>query len=202
MGLEGSVVAMLCRGSEPDRAIAVALAEAGADIALGTITKAQPEEFSTASIANEVWAIGREQFNTVLDAADPTASAAFAAEVVDRLGRCDAVVLAPGPVAVIETDELSRDEWDQLSLEGVSAPLIAGLAFSRVIERGGGGTIVVVVDAAAHADVAGGMIAESLRAMAANMGMSWAKRKLRVVAVSRDGAPEQVVGALSRQPGS
>ena len=77
--------------------IAVALAEAGADLALGTVSVAQVEEFSTASIANEVWAIGREQFNSVLDASDPAAAAAFAAEVCDRLGRCDAVVIAPGP---------------------------------------------------------------------------------------------------------
>jgi hypothetical protein len=66
--LEGRVVALICRGSEEDRAIAVALAEAGANLALGTVTRAQEEEFSTASIANEVWAIGREQFNRVLTA--------------------------------------------------------------------------------------------------------------------------------------
>ena len=78
--LEGRVIALVCRGSEADRAIAVALAEAGANLALGTVTRTQDEEFSTASIANEVWAMGREQFNRVIDAADP----AEAAEVAER----------------------------------------------------------------------------------------------------------------------
>jgi len=196
-GLAGKAVAMVCRGSESDRAIAVALAEAGADIALGTISRAQAEEFSTASIANEVWAIGREQFNTVLDAAEPADAAAFAAEMADRLGRCDAIVIAPGAAPEVDFDELSRDEWDGFALGGLTAPLVVAQAFSRVIERSGGGTVVVVVDPAAHGDVAGSMINEGLRALAANLGIAWNKRPLRAVMLSRDGAAERVTAALS-----
>lgn len=196
-GLQNMVVALVCRGSEADRAIAVALAEAGADLALGTITPVQVEEFSTASIANEIWAIGREQFNSVLDSADPSAAAAFAAEVIDRLGRCDAVVIAPGPVPSVDFDELSRDEWDVIASSGLTAPLISAQAFSRVIERGGGGAIVLVVDAAPHGDVAGTILNEGLRAMAANMGIAWRDRKMRALVVSREGSPEQIVAALS-----
>ena len=196
--LDGKVVAIVCRGSEADRAIAVALAEAGADLALATISGSQAEEFATASIANEVWAIGREQFNTVLLASDPAAAAAFAAEVADRLGRCDAAIIASGSVLVVEFDELSSDEWEPMAREGLTAPLIAAQALGRVIERGGGGRVVFVVDGAPHGDVAGGVLAEGQRAMAANMGMAWAGRGVRVIAVSRDGAPDQVVNALSK----
>jgi len=196
-GLDGKVVAMVCRGTERDREIAVALAEAGANLALGTISTAQAEEFSTASIANEVWAIGREQMGSVLDAADPTAAAGFAAEVADRLGRCDAVVIAPGPIPFVAFDELSRDEWDVFAAGGVTAPLMVALAFSKVIERGGGGAVIFVVDAGPYGDVAGSVVAESLRAMAANMSIGWSERPLRALAVSREGAPEQIVSALS-----
>jgi NAD(P)-dependent dehydrogenase (short-subunit alcohol dehydrogenase family) len=195
--LDGQVVAIVCRGSEADRAIAVALAEAGADIAIGTISAAQSEEFSTASIANEVWAIGREQFNTVLDASDPTAAAAFAAEVADRLGGCHAVIIAPGPAGATDFDEFSRDEWDILAAGGLTAPMVAAQAFSRVIERGGGGRIIFVIDAASHGDVPGSVLSEGQRAMAANMGITWAGRGVRVISVSRDGAPEQILRALS-----
>jgi NAD(P)-dependent dehydrogenase (short-subunit alcohol dehydrogenase family) len=55
----GKVVAIVASGSDVDRAIAVALAEAGADIAFATFAKVQAQEFALASIANEVWAIGR-----------------------------------------------------------------------------------------------------------------------------------------------
>lgn len=196
-GLDGKVVAVVCRGSEADRAIAVALAEAGANIALCTISKAQAEEFSTASIANEVWAIGRDQFNVVTDAADPADAASFADEVCDRLQRCDAVVIAPGPTVFVDFDELSRDEWEPMATEGITAPLVTAQAFSRVMERGGGGVVVLVDDGALHTNVAGAVISEALRSLAAHLGIAWHERSLRAVVVSREGAPARVVETLS-----
>jgi NAD(P)-dependent dehydrogenase (short-subunit alcohol dehydrogenase family) len=194
--LDGRVVALICRGSEDDRAIAVALAEAGANIAIGTITRAQAEEFSTASIANEVWAIGRGQLNRLLAAAEPTDAASFAAEVVDTLGHCDVVVIAPGPAPVIPFDELSRDEWEPIAAETVTASLVSAQAFWRILDRAGGGAIFLVIEAASHRDVAGSIIAESLRALSAHLGILGAERGIRSVAVSRQGAPEGVIQAL------
>lgn len=94
----GRVVAIIGTGSPRDRAIAVTLAEAGADIAIATMDVLPAQEFATASIANEVWAIGRGQFAAVLDASDAAAVAAFLREVRRRLGRLDAVV-SPVPIA-------------------------------------------------------------------------------------------------------
>jgi NAD(P)-dependent dehydrogenase (short-subunit alcohol dehydrogenase family) len=91
--LLGKVVAMIGHGAPLDRAIAVCLAEAGADVAIATEQPGQEQEFATASIANEIWAIGREQFSYVLDAANGAAVAGYGADVVARLGRCDALVL-------------------------------------------------------------------------------------------------------------
>lgn len=196
-GLDGKVVAIVCRGGDDDRAIAVALAEAGADLAFATVSRAQQEEFSTASIANEVWALGREQFNVVTDAADPADAAAFADQVCDRLGRCDAVVIAPGPAPFVDFDELSRDEWEPMAAQGLTAPLITAQAFSRVIERGGGGVVIFVDDGADHANVAGAVLSEALRALAAHLGIAWHERSLRAVVVSREGAPARVLDALS-----
>ena len=197
MSLAGKAVAILCRGTDADRAIAVALAEGGADIALGTIGKEQQQEFSTASIANEVWAIGREQFNTVLDAADPAAASSFAAEVCDRLGRCDAVVIAPGAAEPVPFDELSRDEWDLQELAGLTAPVVLVHAFAPVLERSGGGTIVILDDPTDRTDVAGSVLSEARRALGAYAGMALSPRGVRVVVVGRDGAPEQIVARLS-----
>jgi NAD(P)-dependent dehydrogenase (short-subunit alcohol dehydrogenase family) len=195
--VEGKVVAVVSRGTEADRAIAVTLAEAGADLALGTVSRRQAEEFGTASIANEVWAIGREQFNAVVDATDPAAAAAFAAEVLDRLGRCDAVIIASGLPQPVEFDELSRDEWDEMAAEGLTAPLMVAQAFGRLLERGGGGRIIFVIESAPFGDVAAAVVCEAQRAMAANIGMNWSGRGVRILAVGRDGAPEHILHALS-----
>ena len=195
--LDGKVVALICRGSDVDRAIAVALAEAGADIAMATISRQQTEEFSTASIANEVWAMGRDQFNTIMDAADPVAAQSFAEEVCDRLGRCDAVVIAPGPTPFVEFDELSRDEWEPMVSGSLTAPVFASQAFARVLERAGGGTVVVVDDGSSHENVAGSILSESLRSLGAHLGIVWRNRTLRCLVISREGAPDRIVAALS-----
>jgi NAD(P)-dependent dehydrogenase (short-subunit alcohol dehydrogenase family) len=195
--LDGKVVALVCRGSEADRGIAVELADAGADIALATISRAQPEEFSTASIANEVWAIGREQFNAVCDAADAVEAMAFAEQVCDRLGRCDALVVAAGPIPLVSFDELSLDEWEPMLKGGLTAPLVLAQAFSRVIERGGGGTIILVDEAASHENLAGSLLSEAVRTLGAHLGIIWRERSLRALAVSREDAADRIIDALS-----
>ena len=91
--LSGKVIGIIGRGTPGMRAVAVALAEDGADIALGTVSPSREEEFATASIANEVWAIGREQLSQVLDASDAAAVEAFAARVRAELGECAALLV-------------------------------------------------------------------------------------------------------------
>lgn len=195
MELDGRVIALVCRGSDADRAIAIALAEAGANLALGTITRGQDEEFSTASIANEVWAIGREQFNRVLDAADPAEAAAFAAEVCDRLGRCDALLLAPGPIPEIAFDELSRDEWDPLVERTLTAWLFCAQAFGRVIERGGGG-VMVIANEPADQGPSSQAIDAALAGATAGMRATYAARGVHVMGCAPGNAAARVMAVL------
>jgi NAD(P)-dependent dehydrogenase (short-subunit alcohol dehydrogenase family) len=97
--LAGKVIAVIGRGTPGNRAVAVALAEDGADVAIATMSPSPVEEFATASIANEVWAIGRRQLSHVLDAGDPSAIERFAHRIVDELGGCDAILgIGDGPV--------------------------------------------------------------------------------------------------------
>lgn len=88
--LASRVIAIVGTGSNEDRAIAVACAEAGADLALGTEVDDRSQDYGMNSIANEIWAIGREQFVLVLCGSDEIAR--LVAEAKSRLGRCDAIV--------------------------------------------------------------------------------------------------------------
>jgi NAD(P)-dependent dehydrogenase (short-subunit alcohol dehydrogenase family) len=98
----GHVYAIIARGDDTDRAIAVALAEAGASIAIATLDGSQEQEFAVASIANEVWAIGRDQFSFPLDSSKTAHVEAFANEVVVRLGRCDGLIVGfEGPFEIV-----------------------------------------------------------------------------------------------------
>jgi gluconate 5-dehydrogenase len=169
-----SVVAIIGRGSDEDRAIAVACAEAGADIALGTMSTGQ--EYAMHSIANEVWSIGREQLVCVMDAGDATEAVSFAAQVWDRFGRCDLLVANHDLVAEAPLDQLSADEWDETIRANLTAPFLAAHAFGRLMTRQGGGHILVVAHERPGAD-AGYVAAKSgLAGLARAMTEGWAGR--------------------------
>ena len=121
-GLAGKAVAVVGTGSALHRAIAMALAEAGVDIAVGTQASTKEQEFAVASIANEVWAIGREQFSHVMDAASIDAVAGLIAETRRKLGRCDAlVVIEEGPPV------------DTLEVTGVPTVYVGGLGENAIV---------------------------------------------------------------------
>ena len=90
--LGNSVAALIAHGTDSDRAIAVALAEAGADVAIATEWPEQSQEFATASIANEIWAIGRKSSVVKIEGSDASSFGSAVAGVMQELGRADLVV--------------------------------------------------------------------------------------------------------------
>jgi NAD(P)-dependent dehydrogenase (short-subunit alcohol dehydrogenase family) len=148
-GLSGKVLALLCRGTDADRALCVAAAEAGADVALATVAPA--DEFRVASIANEVWSIGTRQFVMPLDATDPAAMAAFAARTFDELGRCDIAVASSWVESAAPFAELSADEWSPVLMANLTVPYLFVEAFGRAMESG---SIAVVAPDNPAADAA------------------------------------------------
>jgi 3-oxoacyl-[acyl-carrier protein] reductase len=197
--LAGKVAVLIGAGNATDRAVVVALAEAGADVALATTGHTQAEEFAMNSIANEAWVIGREQFVTVMDALDDTAVVAFADQVWDRYGRCDAVVCGHDAPSAIVLDEIAPHEWDATIAANLKGPFLAAQAFGRLMERQGGGTIVLLHHAdagdaayrAAQAGLAG--ISEAVAA--------WQQHGTRASIVDAAADPartaEDVLGAIS-----
>ncbi len=189
--LAGLVVAMLCTGTESDLAIAVALAEAGADMSIGTLERDQ--EFDTASIANEVWAVGREQFSSVVDAVDAVALASFAAETADRLGRCDLLVVSPplrAGLGAVPPEEVSAEEWAIAVRDGLTIPFLAVHAFQPVIERDGGGTIVLVDDVSG---LVNGVMLAGRQELAARLSQAWAARGVWVVCLEQSDAASEIL---------
>lgn len=192
--LAGKVVALIGTGSELDRAIAVACAEAGADIALGTVDRSQEQDFGVNSIANELWAIGREHFVRVMDATEATEVASFADETWDRLGRCDALLASHELFAAVELDELSPDEWERSLRVNLTGPFLAGQAFGRLMERQGAGAVVFVTIERAGGDAALTAAQAGLDGLAEHIGRAWGEAGVSARVV-RAGASEPAEGA-------
>jgi NAD(P)-dependent dehydrogenase (short-subunit alcohol dehydrogenase family) len=80
------------------RAAAVALAEAGADVALVTLSEETPAEFAANSTANEFWAIDRKGIVLTTDGRETTFREAIA-DATTELGPISVLVYhAAGPV--------------------------------------------------------------------------------------------------------
>lgn len=190
------VAAMLAAGSARDRALAVALAEQGFDIAIGTLERDRDQEFATASIANEIWAIGRENFSSVVDASDATSLAAFAAETADRLGRCDLLVVRAGGAVIAPAEELSADEWEAAIRAGLTVPFLAAHAFAPVIERDGGGLIAFLQPSEAAGSLVADVTKAGRRELAGRLTAAFASRSLRVIELESDG-PVVLIAAIT-----
>lgn len=89
--LEGKVAYVIGAGGDDHRGVAVALAEAGADVAIGG-RGGMPDEVSLHSISNEIWAMGRRSAVVPVEPGDLTSFAEALTRVMEELGRADLVL--------------------------------------------------------------------------------------------------------------
>lgn len=80
------------------RAVLIGLAEAGADIAIASLTADTKAEFAINSALNELWALGRKGIALAIDASDADHVRSAVEEAEGELGTLDLVVAA-GAVA-------------------------------------------------------------------------------------------------------
>ncbi|HVP05980.1 MAG TPA: SDR family oxidoreductase [Dehalococcoidia bacterium] len=104
--------ALVIGASNPiGRAIAVALAEAGADVAVATTTRAQSEEVIANSCCNEMWALNRKSFAQAMDASSEADVSALVDRAVAELGKLEVLVNAQDLPFAKPLAETSYEEW-------------------------------------------------------------------------------------------
>jgi NAD(P)-dependent dehydrogenase (short-subunit alcohol dehydrogenase family) len=81
------------------RALAVGLAEAGADVAIASLSKDTKAEFAINSALNELWALGRRGLALSIDASDAAQVREAVARAEAELGALDAAVVVGEAVA-------------------------------------------------------------------------------------------------------
>ncbi len=90
--LAGKVVFVVGSGSTEHRGVAVALAEAGAHIAVGGRKSDLAAEAQLHSISNEIWAIGRKSTVVTIDGEGAKPFAEAVGQVIGEFGSADLVV--------------------------------------------------------------------------------------------------------------
>jgi 3-oxoacyl-[acyl-carrier protein] reductase len=137
-GLEGKV-ALVTGGSRGlGRAIAIALAEAGADVAL-TYARERAEGEATAAM---IRALGRRALVLPLELASRSSIRAALAAAIEAWGRLDVLVNNAGILQQKPFAEISDDDFDRMLAVNLRGPFVCAQEALPLLARHGNGAVV------------------------------------------------------------
>ncbi|WP_336208364.1 SDR family NAD(P)-dependent oxidoreductase [Nonomuraea sp. LPB2021202275-12-8] len=164
------------------KAIALAYAEAGADVALVSRSAEALGE-----VAKEVEALGRQAVVIPADLTDRDAATAAVHHAIEGLGHLDIVVNnAGGSNFLVEFKDLRLSGWDKIMrLNLDSAMAVCHAVAPHLLERGGGSVINVASVAALGAPFLAPYAAAKagVVALTKTLAVEWAKAGVRVNAL-------------------
>jgi NAD(P)-dependent dehydrogenase (short-subunit alcohol dehydrogenase family) len=169
------------------RAAAVALAEAGADVAVATTTHLQREEVAANSCANEIWALNRKGFAQAIDAASESEIEALVQRTTSELGRLDVLVNAHDLPFAKPLPEIAADEWRRVLDVNLTGVYLASRAASGHMLAQGSGRIINVVSLLAERGMINGSALCAAQAGVMNLtralALEWARSGVTVNAI-------------------
>jgi 7-alpha-hydroxysteroid dehydrogenase len=136
--LDDKVAVITGGGRGLGAAIALAFAEAGADVLIASRTQSQLD-----AVAEQVRAAGRRAHTVVADLAHPEATAELAGQAVEAFGKLDIVVNNVGgtmPNTLLTTS--TKDLKDAFTFNVATAHALTVAAVPLMLERSGGGNII------------------------------------------------------------
>jgi len=166
------------------RAIALGLAEAGADVAV-----CARSETELRKLAEEIEALGRRGCVRPVDLNRPDEAAAVLPDVESQFGPIDTVVYAAGTTVRRPIEELQEAEWDEiLNVNLKSAHLVCQAAGKSLLARGQTGSLILIASLTSHGarptilpyTVSKGGIASLTQALA----VEWGPKGIRTNAIA------------------
>jgi len=138
--LEGKIAVVTGGGTGLGRALVLALAERGADVAFSFWKSARGAQETAAAVR----ASGRRVWTSLADARQPGEMSRFVEQAVSELGGIDLLVNNVGVFRKVPLAELTEDVLDEAFAVNVKAAVMAARAAAPHMRRRGSGSIVNV----------------------------------------------------------
>jgi NAD(P)-dependent dehydrogenase (short-subunit alcohol dehydrogenase family) len=186
--LDGRVALIAGGGGAIGGAMAVALAGAGARVAVADVTLDRSE-----ATAEKVRAAGGEALALAVDATQEAECERIVAETIARFGKLDAVVNAIGGGAgkvLFDAQEYPRDAWDWIYELNVRSTLLTSQAAARaMIAAGNGGRVLNISSVRASLGINAGYSAYvaakgAISSLTRQWATEWAKYGINVNAIA------------------
>jgi len=134
--LNGKTALVTGGGRGIGRAIAVAFAQAGADVAVASRTEDELNETATL-----IRATGRKAFIFAIDLSPKGAAAALVADVVKSLGKIDILVTSSGTIVRKPAFDVTEEDWDTVVTLNLKARFFVSKAAAVSMQDAGGSII-------------------------------------------------------------
>ena len=164
--LNGKVALVTGGGRGIGRGIAMALAEAGADIAIADIEQlnSTAQQYGTAAVGGlsaaqetveDIKKLGRRSIALQADVTKKADTAHMVEETVQQLGNLDILVCNAGVVNIAEVETMTEDAWDLTFNVNVKGVFLSCQAAIPVMKARGNGCIINIASVAGKNGAAG-----------------------------------------------
>ncbi len=185
VSLKGKVALVMGVENGVGRALAVAMAEAGADVACCATRPSL--EVAAQSCANEVWALGRRSLGAAVTATEAHELEALVDKVMAELGGLHILVNAHDLPLALPLEETEPHYLRRVLADNVEAVYLAIRAASRPMLAQGYGRIINVVPLEAERGLANASAYCAAKAAVLNLtralALEWARRGITVNAL-------------------
>ncbi len=188
--LDGKVALVTGAGQGLGQAMALGLAEAGADIA-------SLDRLGCAGTCESVRAMGRRYFESVVDLREANVEQlnAVVTRIVNELGHIDILVNNAGIIRRVPAIDFSEADWDDVMQVNLKAAFFLSQAVARSMLAQGGGKIINI---ASMLSFQGGVIVPSYTAAKSGLAgitralaNEWARHNINVMRSRRDTWPQR-----------
>jgi NAD(P)-dependent dehydrogenase (short-subunit alcohol dehydrogenase family) len=185
--LQGKSALVIGASNAIGRAVAVALAEAGANVAVTTTTRVQREEVKANSCANEVWALNRKGFAAAIDAADEADVQSAVDRVSSEFGALDVLVNAQDLPFAKPLREITPAEWGRVLDVNLTGVFLACRAAGGIMLPRASGRVINVSSVLGERGMANGAAYCAAQAGVLNftrsLALEWARAGVTVNAI-------------------